>query len=109
MGSPISALFFSYFYWVKPKTALRILGVTLCLLAIPAIGMLFSDDVNWGPEDFLVAGFLIFGLGVLIALARQRISKKRRRIVVIAFGILVFLLLWGELAVGIFDSPIAGN
>mgnify|MGYP003342593598 CR=1 FL=1 len=94
---------------MKSKTALRILGVTLCLLAIPAIGMLFSDDVSWGPEDFLVAGGLIFGLGVLIAFARQRISKKRRRIVVIAFGILVFLLLWGELAVGIFGSPIAGN
>lgn len=94
---------------MKSKTVFRVFGVTLCLLVIPAIGMLFSDDVNWGPEDFLVTGGLIFGLGVLIALARQRISKKRRRIAVIAFGILVFLLLWLELAVGIFGSPIAGN
>ena len=94
---------------MKFKTALLILGVTLCLLAIPAIGMLFSDDVNWGPEDFLVTGFLIFGLGVLIALARHRISNVRTRIVVIASGILIFFLFWLELAVGVFGSPIAGN
>lgn len=88
---------------------LCVFGVTLCLLAIPAIAMLFTDDVNWGPEDFLVAGFLIFGLGVLIALARQRISKKHNRITIITMGILMFLLLWLELAVGVFGSPIAGN
>lgn len=94
---------------MKFKTTLRVFGITLCLLAIPAFAMLFWEEINWGAEDFIVVGFLIFGLGVLIALTRHRISNVRTRIAVIAFGIFVFLLLWGELAVGIFGSPIAGN
>lgn len=94
---------------MKSKTIFRVFGFTLCFLTIPGVGMLLSDEINWGPEDFLVAGSLIFGLGVLLALARQYIINRRTRITIIALGVLVFLLLWIELAVGVFGSSIAGN
>ena len=88
------------------KTLFVILGITLGLLAVPAIAMFFSDEVNWGPGDFVVVGLLIFGLGTAIAFARK---KAKRHPWVIALIVLFFLLLWAELAVGVFGSPIAGN
>lgn len=100
------ASLFWYFYSMKSKTLFVILGITLGLLAVPAIAMFFSDEVNWGPGDFVVAGLLIFGLGTAIALARK---KAKRHPWVIVLIVLFFLLLWAELAVGVFGSPIAGD
>ena len=72
------------------------------LLSIPFLGMIFSNEVNWNESDFMIIGVLLFVFGSLfIVLARK--FKERR----IALGIILgalFLLVWAELAVGIFTS-----
>jgi hypothetical protein len=42
------------------QSILRVALITVGLLMIPAIAMQFSDEMNWGPGDFLVAGALLF-------------------------------------------------
>lgn len=75
---------------------------------IPLIGNGVSDAVNWSAGDFLVGGFLIFAFSYFeFALWKTLIGAHRRWVFVVL--LLVFLLLWAELAVGIFGSPMAGG
>ncbi len=71
--------------------------------------MQFTQEVNWGVIDFLVAAFLLLAT----ALTLEWISRKYKHsaykwfwIVLICLGL---LLVWAELAVGVFGSPLAGS
>jgi hypothetical protein len=81
----------------------------LFLLVIPLIGTLVSDQVNWSPFDFLVMGLLLFILGFGIHIVRSKIGSRNLQILFVGLLIVVFLLLWAELAVGVFGSPLAGS
>jgi len=39
----------------------------------------------------------------------EKVRNKTFRIVPIIFVLIIFLMIWAELAVGVFGSPIAGN
>lgn len=39
----------------------------------------------------------------------NKVSKKNNRLALIAIILIVFLLIWAELAVGIFGTPFAGS
>ncbi|HEX2545750.1 MAG TPA: hypothetical protein VHL79_12770 [Ramlibacter sp.] len=84
------------------QSLLRVAGVTLLLLLVPAIGMQFTKSVSWGPIDFLAAGALIFLAGAAIVVARRRIAQPARRLMAVAGIVLALLLVWAELAVGLF-------
>ena len=86
---------------------LRLLS-PLLLLGIPALAMIWIDQVNWSLLDFCIMGALLLALSVTIRLIR-RLLPNRRKWVYILFVIVLFFLLWAELGVGIFDSPIAGD
>lgn len=75
----------------------------LALLAVPLIAMQFSTQVAWGPGDFLVIGGMLLALGAGLELAIRSASTRTGRIVGIGIAIAVFLAVWAELAVGIFD------
>lgn len=81
----------------------------LSVLFIPLVAMQFSEEVNWSLGDFAVMGTLLLGLGFGLNLILKRTRQKDRRIVGIVLLILAFLLIWVELAVGIFGSPLAGS
>lgn len=81
----------------------------LFLLAIPLIGTLVSDQVNWSPFDFLVMGILLLVLGSGIHIVRSKINSRNLQILSVGLLIVVFLLLWAELAVGVFGSSLAGS
>jgi hypothetical protein len=53
-------------------------------------------------------GSIIFGTGLLLDYVVRKVDKKYRLLGVIGI-ILAFFLLWAELAVGIFNSPLAGS
>ena len=81
----------------------------LLLLLFPFVGTLVSNEVNWSFFDFIVMGMLI----LLVSFGIKQIIKKTNsmhyRIILIGSILLVFLLVWAELAVGIFGTPFAGN
>ena len=84
-------------------------GGAAALLLLPAVGNLVSTEVNWGPEDFLVMGLLLFAAAWAGNQVWQRFHSPQRRILLLAVVAAVFVLVWAEMAVGIFGSPIAGS
>ena len=84
------------------QSILRVALITVGLLMIPAIAMQFSDEMNWGPGDFLVAGALLFGTGLLYVLITERTTRRSSRVAVGAGLAASLLAVWAELAVGIF-------
>lgn len=82
---------------------------TLAILAIPIVAMQFTDQVKWGMSDFLVAGILVFGVAIALDIGRRKLKNRKYRNLVLLLIILVFLLIWAELAVGIFGSSFAGT
>lgn len=83
--------------------------ISLSLLLIPLIAMEFTDQVDWSVFDFLIMGALLLSLGIGIELVLRRNKNFQKRLILIVLLILIFLLIWAELAVGIFGSPLAGN
>jgi bacteriorhodopsin len=81
----------------------------LLLLVLPFIGMKLSDEVNWSVYDFIVMGVLLILAGIGINFIVNKTKNSKYRFLYIAFLVLAFLLVWAELAVGIFGSPFAGT
>ena len=81
----------------------------LSLLIIPLLGVILTNSVEWSMFDFLLMGSLLLVLGIGIELTSLNFKQLNTRIAIISFIILLFLLIWIELAVGIFNSPFAGN
>ena len=94
---------------MSPKTILTLLSIVLLLLLIPFIAMQFSNEVNWSVMDVVVAGVLLCGTGLAIEFVLRKVKTRKNRILICGIIILLLLLLWIELAVGLFGSPIAGN
>ena len=86
-----------------------ILITATILLLIPLVAMQFSEEVNWTLADFLVAGVLLYGTGLLCELILRKVKKVKLRIALCIAIIIVLLLIWAEMAVGIFGTPIAGS
>ena len=81
----------------------------LSLLLIPLFGNIFSNQVNWSLFDFIIMGLLLGMLGIIIHYIMEKVRNKTFRIVSIIFVLIIFLMIWDELAVGVFGSLIAGS
>jgi hypothetical protein len=91
------------------KNIFRIALVTAFILLLLLLVNQFNDEVDWRIGDFIVMGILLLSAGLAYELVAKRMSTTAYRVAVaIAIGI-VFLLIWAELAVGIFGSPFAGS
>jgi len=83
----------SAFVWVVVITAL--------VLLIPLVAMCFTDEVSWKVMDFLVAGVLLSSFGSVFVLATRRVQPKQRAVIGVAL-VTVLMVIWMELAVGLF-------
>lgn len=92
---------------------LRWVVVTAVVLAVPALLMALrigvpdpgsgNGGLDWGPMDFLVAGVLVLGAGLLFEYASSRGRSVLQRAAV-AVAVLAGLgLVWGNLAVGFME------
>jgi hypothetical protein len=91
------------------QKAQTILLSVLGLLLIPLIAMQFTKEVNWTFLEFFVAGGLLFSLAFSVDYIFQKVQNKTNRLLILFGTLLIFFLLWAELAVGIFGSPLAGS
>lgn len=71
--------------------------------------MTVSDEINWSPFDFIVMGFLLILLSIGINFVRNRFKSLKNRVLYIGILVIIFMLIWAELAVGIFGTPFAGS
>lgn len=94
---------------MKNKRLKFILLTVVGLLLIPLIAMQFTEEVNWTPLDFVVAGVLLLGTGLIFDLVLRKIKNNNYRMAIAAALLIVLLLFWAELAVGIFGTPLSGS
>lgn len=93
----------------KRFTLILISCVLLILILIPLVAMQITAEINWNTADFLVAGVLLLGTGLMGDLIWRKVKNNKRK-VLLTLGLNVFLLLlWAGLGVGIFGSPLAGS
>lgn len=99
---------FKWLHLNKPQQVILI--IIMLLLCIPLLEQLDSKaKFKWTFTDFTFAFILLstFGFGVEY-LVRKTTSKKGKFLIILVLT-LFFMLLWAELAVGVFDSPISGD
>jgi len=94
---------------MKNKRLFIILLTTVTLLLIPLIAMQLTDEVNWTLFDFIIAGALLFCTGLMIEITKRKIRPIKYRILFLVVLLIAFLLIWAELAVGIFGTPFSGH
>ena len=94
---------------MKNKRHMGIVLTVAILLLIPLIAMQFTDEVNWTLLDFIVAGILLLGTGFICELVIKKVKKTAYRIAFCLSILIALLLIWAELAVGIFGTPLAGT
>ena len=83
--------------------------VTAAILLVPFIAMQFTGEVNWSAFDFVVAGVLLGGTGLAYVLSTMKMSSPRSRLAIGAVLAVALVLVWAELAVGLFGTPFAGS
>lgn len=94
---------------MKNQRIIIIFTVIAILLCIPLIAMQFTDEVNWGIFDFVIMGILLSGTGLIIEFVLRKSKNTRQRLLFCTIVFLFFLLIWAELAVGVFGTPFAGS
>ena len=95
-----------------PRANKRLIGIVsaaAALLLVPFIAMQFTNEVKWSAFDFLVAGVLLFGTGLLCELVLRKVKTTGYRIALCAVLLVLLFLTWAELAVGLFGTPFAGS
>ncbi len=91
------------------KEYIFIAFVVALILAIPLIAMQFTDQVVWKLNDFIVASILLLSTGVGFQYLMASGWSKRVKKIIGAVIVILFVLVWIELAVGVFGTPWAGS
>ena len=60
---------------MKNKRLIAIVFAVAFLLLIPLTAMQFTDEVNWTLLDFVTAGVLLLGTGLLCELVMRKVNK----------------------------------
>ena len=84
-------------------------GIPVFLLLVALFASIFSKAFNWGFLDYLVASILLFGCSLSIHFFGLKLKNSTQKIVAISLIVMALLLVWVELAVGLFGSPFAGS
>ena len=63
--------------------------------------------MDWSFIDFFIMSFLIFACLFSMRIAYNKVNQYKKIILWMIF--IFFIMLWAEMAVGIFNSPIAGD
>jgi hypothetical protein len=87
----------------------RVALATAAILLVPLVAMRFTDEVDWTVLDFAVAGALLAGTGFMYVVATRNATRLRRKALIGILLAIALILVWSELAVGLFGTPFAGS
>jgi uncharacterized membrane-anchored protein len=88
---------------MRNKDIAGVFVVAAAILMIPLVAMQFSDEWDWNLFDFVIIGTLLIGTGLSMVLAARNVKNIYHRAAIIIALLAALLLIWVELAVGIFD------
>lgn len=91
------------------RSILRIFIITAIILLIPFVAMQFTDAVNWSVSDFLIIGTLLLGTGLVYEIISRQLKSRKQRMILGVILLVILALIWIDLAVGIFGTPISGS
>jgi hypothetical protein len=74
------------------RSVLRVALATACVVLLPLVAMQITDEVDWGVADFVVAGLLVAGTGVLLELAVRKPGKVAYLTATAAIGVVAIVL-----------------
>jgi hypothetical protein len=74
------------------RSVVRVALVTACILLLLLVAMQLTDEVRWGVADFVLAGALLGGTGLLLELAVRRPGNVVYRVVATAIGVAAVVL-----------------
>ncbi len=77
-------------------------GLAGLILILPAVAMLVTGEMAWGPGDFLAAAILLGGAGLSLEFVVRVTRPSAARWAAGAAVLVALLVVWAELAVGIF-------
>ncbi len=77
-------------------------GAAGAILLLPLLAMLVTEEMNWGLEDFAAAALLLGAAGLAVELAVRVVRGRRARVAAGLAILAALLLVWAELAVGLF-------
>jgi biotin transporter BioY len=97
--------------WLRWNLAQKVIFfITLILLGIPWLEQLDGQAAfHWTVFDYITAFVLLSTFGFGVEYVVRKTKSKKGKFLIILILTLLFMLLWAELAVGVFDSPIAGD
>ncbi len=79
-------------------------GAAVLLLLLPFFAMKVTDQVNWTASDFVFAGLLIGGAGLILELAVRRTGDRSYQAAAALAVAAAFMTIWSNGAVGIIGS-----
>ena len=88
---------------------IRILPIVGLLLLIPLIAMQLTNEVNWSFFDFIIMGGMLTITGLLIGIILKNVKNSKNRLILIVTIVMIFFLIWAELAVGLFGTTFTGD
>ncbi len=94
---------------VTSRSIVIIVLATASILVVPLVAMFLTDRVVWSVFDFVVFAAILIAAGLVVDLGLKSVRHHAHRAV---FGVAVaavFFLVWAELAVGVFGTPVAGS
>lgn len=94
---------------MKNKRLKFILIMVVFILLIPLVAMQFTNEVKWTLLDFIVAGVLLLTTGFIIDFVIRKVKNINYQIAISLAILILLLLIWAELAVGVFGTPFSGS
>ena len=94
---------------MKNKRLIGIVITIALLLCLPLIAMQLTEDVTWTLFDFIVAGALLLATGLMCELVLRKVKKIAYRIAICSVILAALLIIWAELAVGMFGTQLGGT
>ena len=94
---------------MKKKTIHIILYTIGGILALALISDVTSEEMQWSAADYLIAAVILLAAAASIVFIKRKIAGQRARLTAFVILAILFVLVWGELAVGLFGTPWAGN
>lgn len=90
--------------FMQYKSIIRVALGTGLILLLPLSAMLISDEAAWSLSDFILAGTLLFGIGLTYEfVVRRGGNRVYRAAVAVGLAALLFLFM-ANLAVGVIGS-----
>jgi hypothetical protein len=77
---------------MKNRSVVRVALVTALILLVPLVAMQITDEVDWGVADFVLAGVLLGGTGLLLEAAVKKPGNVTYRVAAAAIGLAAIVL-----------------